>query len=294
MSIKVFKLKMPKERALNPNKELKSTLSKKLRLEELKYHTLTASKKVNVIHKDINSIISKRFSIIYFPQGCLMTTLLGLLFYRSLLGILLLTPLIYGYNNMQQKKACLEKKWRLNLEFRDALVALSAALEAGYSVEHAFDEAYKDLRQLYPENAQILKEFQYIINQINMNITVEKALINFSERSGVEDIFSFSEVFCTAKRTGGDLINIIKSTSNIINNKIEVKREIRVLIASKRLEANIMKSIPLVILIYLTVSSPGFLDPLYHNLMGNLLMTVFIGLYLVSLLIIDKIIAIEI
>lgn len=291
MSMKEIKLK----RILSSFKSSKSITSKKLKLEILKGQTLTSSKKVNIYNtKNINSAISKKFSLIYFIQGGLIASLFGLLFYRSLMGILLLTPLIYFYNNMKQKKVDQEKKWRLNLEFRDALLALSAALEAGYSVEHAFEEAYKDLRQLYPENAEILKEFQYIINQINMNITVEKALINFSERSGVEDIYSFSEVFYTAKRTGGDLISIIKSTSNIINNKIEINREIRILIASKRLEANIMKAIPLVILVYLTISSPGFLDPLYHNLMGNLLMTIFIGLYFASLLIIDKIVAIEV
>ena len=291
MSMKEIKLK----RILSSFKSSKSITSKKLKLEILKGQTLTSSKKVNIYNtKNINSAISKKFSLIYFIQGGVIASLFGLLFYRSLMGILLLTPLIYFYNNMKQKKVDQEKKWRLNLEFRDALLALSAALEAGYSVEHAFEEAYKDLRQLYPENAEILKEFQYIINQINMNITVEKALINFSERSGVEDIYSFSEVFYTAKRTGGDLISIIKSTSNIINNKIEINREIRILIASKRLEANIMKAIPLVILVYLTISSPGFLDPLYHNLMGNLLMTIFIGLYFTSLLIIDKIVAIEV
>ncbi|MFT4143243.1 MAG: type II secretion system F family protein [Mobilitalea sp.] len=238
--------------------------------------------------------ISKKFSIIYFLQGSLLITLLGLLFYRSLIGILILSPLIYLYNNNKLKKAEQEKKWKLNLEFKDALLALSAALEAGYSVEYAFIEAYKDLKQLYTENAEILKELNFINNQINMNITVEKALINFSERSGVEDINNFSEVFCTAKRTGGDLISIIKSTANIINDKIEVKREIRILITAKRLEANIMKVIPLGILIYLTVSSPGFLDPLYHNLKGVFLMTIFIGLYLVSLRIIDKIVTIEV
>ncbi|MDF2842852.1 MAG: putative rane protein [Herbinix sp.] len=295
MSLKEIKLKISKEGILSSFKNFKPITSKKLRLEELKGQTLTSSKKVNIYNtKNIDSAISKKFSFIYLLQGGLIASLFGLLFYRSLMGILLLTPIIYFHNNRKQKKVYQEKKWRLNLEFRDALLALSAALEAGYAVEHAFEEAYKDLRQLYPENEEILKEIQYIINQINMNITVEKALINFSERSGVEDIYSFSEVFCTAKRTGGDLISIIKSTSNIINNKIEVNREIRILIASKRLEANIMKAIPLVILIYLTVSSPGFLDPLYHNLKGNLLMTIFIGIYFASLLIIDKIVAIEV
>lgn len=127
-----------------------------------------------------------------------------------------------------------------------------------------------------------------------MSITVEKALSDFGERTGIEDIISFSDVFSTAKRTGGDLINVIKITSNIISDKIEVRREIITLITAKRLEANIMKFTPLFILIYLTVSSPGFLNPLYHNLLGIVAMTIFLAFYLCAFLIIDKIISIEV
>jgi tight adherence protein B len=187
-----------------------------------------------------------------------------------------------------------DRRWKLNLQFRDGILALSAALEAGYSAEHAFEEACKDLRLIYTEDSLIMREFSYMTNQIRMNITVEKALSEFGERTGIEDILSFSEVFSTAKRTGGDLINVINICSNIICDKIEVKREIITLITAKRLEANIMKVIPVLILVYLSVSSPGFLDPLYHNLLGIIAMTGFLLCYLGAYLLIDKIIAIEV
>jgi tight adherence protein B len=182
----------------------------------------------------------------------------------------------------------------LNLEFKDAILALSAALEAGYSAEHAFEEACKDISQIFNEKSMVIKEFSYIMNQVRMNISLEKALSDFAERTGVEDILSFSEVFSTAKRTGGDLMNVIKITSNIISSKIEVKREIITLITAKRLEANIMKVIPLLILVYLSITSPEFLNPLYHNLIGIIVMTCFLACYLGAFLFIDKIIAIEV
>lgn len=235
-----------------------------------------------------------RENVLYLLQGIVIIAVLGTLFYRSVLGMLFLSPMIYFYIKGKQKQQIKECKWRLNLEFKDGILALSAALEAGYSAEHAFEEATKDLHQIYPEDSMIIKEFRYIANQIHMNITVEKALNDFSERTGVEDILSFAEVFNTAKRTGGDLINVIKITSNIISDKIEVKREIITLITSKRLEANIMKLVPLIILIYLSVSSPGFLDSLYHNLFGIIIMTTFLLFYLGAYLIIEKIIEIEV
>jgi tight adherence protein B len=203
-------------------------------------------------------------------------------------------PFIYFYQKYQIKNQLKNRKWKLNLEFKDGIQAISAALEAGYCAENAFEEAYKDLGQIYTDDAMIQKELSYVVNQLRMNITVEKALIDFAERSGLEDIKSFADVFSTAKRSGGDLINIIKVTSSMIGDKIEVNREIITLISAKRLEANIMKVMPLFILVYLSISSPGFLDPLYHNLLGILVMSVFLLCYLSAFLVIDKIIRIEV
>ncbi|MDF2943157.1 MAG: putative rane protein [Herbinix sp.] len=237
---------------------------------------------------------TRKENIKYILQGTVVIIILGILFYQSFLGILFLSPLIFFYRRSRTKGIINDRKWKLNLQFRDGILSLSAALEAGYSAEHAFEEACMDLKLIYPENSLVLNEFRYMINQIHMNITVEKALSDFGERTGIEDILSFSEVFSTAKRTGGDLINVIKITSNIISDKIEVKREIITLIAAKRLEANIMKIIPIMILIYLSVSSPGFLNPLYHNLIGVITMTSFLLCYLGAYLLIDKIVAIEV
>ncbi|TAH73880.1 MAG: pilus assembly protein TadB [Anaerolineaceae bacterium] len=229
----------------------------------------------------------------YISEGFILVLALGSLFYKSMFGIIILSPLILLYYNKKKKELIQKRKWRLNLEFRDAINSLSAALSAGYSAEHAFVEAIKDLKRIYPEGAMIIKEFTYLVNRTQMNITVEKALHDFGERSHVEDIISFAEVFATAKRTGGDIIHIIKTTGGIISDKLEVKREIMTVIAAKKFEATIMKIVPAGILCYLTLSSPGFLKPLYHNLFGILVMTILLIVYLFTYRVIDNIITIE-
>lgn len=238
-----------------------------------------------------------RFSLIeksrYIFEGFTVTFILACLFYKSIFGLIILSPLILLYYNNKKKELIKKRKWQLNIQFRDGINSLSAALSAGFSAEHAFAEAIRDLKGIYPDGSMIIKEFSYLVNRIQMNITVEKALSDFGERSGIEDIISFAEVFATAKRTGGDIIEIIKATGDIISDKLEVKREIVTLIAAKKFEATIMKIIPAGILFYLSVSSPGFLDSLYHNLFGVLLMTFLLGIYLFTYRIIDKIITIE-
>lgn len=244
---------------------------------------------------DYNSYqFSIRERVKYLLQGSVISTILGSIFYKSLIGILILSPIIYIYFKKKRIQLIEERKWKLNQQFRDGILSISAALCAGYSAEHAFAEAYKDLMLIYPEDSLIMKELSYMINQIRMNITVEKVLLELGDRTCIDDIISFAEVFSTAKRTGGDLIKVIKTTSNTISDKIEVKREIVTLITAKRLEANIMKGIPIFIIAYLLYSSPGFLDPLYHNLIGIIAMTILLAGYLAAYLLIDKIVTIDV
>ncbi len=247
-----------------------------------------------MIHDYNKYQLSRMENIKYLLQGLAGAAIIGVLFYQSIFGILAAAPIIWFYRRSRINRLLRERKWKLNLEFKDGILALSAALEAGYSAENSFEQAARDLHRLYGEASLIVREFSYISNQIRMNITIERALHEFGERTGVEDILSFCEVFHTAKRTGGNLIHIIRNTSSVISDKIEIKREILTLITGKQLEANIMKLMPLLILIYLSFSSPGFLNPLYHNLFGMIIMTLFLAGYLGATLVIDRIVDIEV
>ena len=229
-----------------------------------------------------------------FLQGILFISALGYLFYHTVFAVLLLSPLVMVFRRKKREQRMEERKWKINQEFKDGIISLSAALSSGYTAENAFEEAWKDLKLLYKEDALIMREFSYIINQIRMNITVEKALNEFAERTGVEDILNFAEIFSTAKRSGGDLIKVIRSTANAISDKVEVKREIITMVTAKKYEADIMKIIPLGIIFYLQFFSPGFLDPLYHNILGRMVMSILLVAYLCAYYLADKIVAIEV
>jgi tight adherence protein B len=113
-----------------------------------------------------------------------------------------------------------------------------------------------------------------MIALIQNNTAVEEAVEQFANRSKIEDILCFSEVFHAAKRSGGDLVQIIRSTSKTIVEKIEVHREIETLVSAKKLETQIMKFMPFIILAYFLLCNPSFLLPLYDNTFGRCFMTV--------------------
>ena len=122
------------------------------------------------------------------------------------------------------------------------------------------------------------------------NIPLEKLLYNFGVESENKDILEFAIVFSVAKRTGGNLTEIISRTISVISRKIEVEKEIEVLVSAKRMEARIMNGVPFFIIFYIGLTSKGFFNPLYHNPFGIVLMTICMLVYLAAYLLSEKII----
>jgi tight adherence protein B len=196
---------------------------------------------------------------------------------------------------MKEKEIIKRRKNDLNLQFKDMLYSLSSSLSAGRSIETAFQSVLADLSILYGDNeASIIVEMECIINKIKLNETVESALIDFAERAHLEDIDNFVDVFQICKRTGGNIIEVLKNASNIINDKIEIKQEIDTLLAERRFEQKILNILPILMIILLSVSAGDYIAPVFNTVIGRLAMTLSVVLLLVAYLISKKIMDIRV
>lgn len=174
---------------------------------------------------------------------------------------------------------CKKKEQEFQKQFREMIQTVSSALATGYSVENAFYETQKELQVMYPPQARISKEMLMIVRKLRMNIPIEQVLEEFATQVPSEDVQSFVTVFVTAKKSGGDMIDIIRNTTNQIGDKIEVKREIDTVLSAKKYEFQIMSAVPYGIIGYMTLSFPEFMDQLYGNVLGIGVMTVCLLIY---------------
>lgn len=212
-------------------------------------------------------------------QSVLWCLGINYLFYQSPWTLLVMIPVPVFYMKWKKKQLIRERKKKLNYQFRDALTSMSVAVQAGYSVENAVSACARDLERMYEKGTDILEEFHYIESQQKVSVPVEELFLDLGERSGVEDIENFASVFYTAKRTGGDMNKVIQTVSRMLGDKIDVKREIEATLAAKKSEQMIMSLMPAGIILYLKLTSPGFLSVLYGNPFGICAMTVCLGIY---------------
>ncbi|WP_244324556.1 type II secretion system F family protein [Sporofaciens musculi] len=202
------------------------------------------------------------------------------LYYRSLWLTLLLLPLFIWHFRMMEEECVRKKEMEFQVQFKEAIQAVSAALNTGYSVENAFREAQKELKLIYPETARISKELLFIIRQLRIHVPMEQILEELGMRVQIEDVRNFVTVFAAAKKNGGNMIAIIQDTVRQIGDKIDVKREIDTILAAKRYEFRVMSAIPYAIIGYMSFSFPEFMDSLYGNIFGIGVMTVCLGIYM--------------
>ncbi len=179
----------------------------------------------------------------------------------------------------RKKELCRKQKWELNLAFKDALICMENGLAVGYSPESSVREAVKSLEQLYGREHEICREFRRMTKQMELGTSMETVFLEFGKRSGVEDIRQLADIFSTVKRTGGNLSQVLRQTGSVLQEKIELKRELHTVIAAKRMEFQMMCAVPYGILLYLKLCAPAMSRALYHNLFGILFMWCVLAAY---------------
>ena len=177
----------------------------------------------------------------------LISVSLGMLFYKSIVGILIIIPFV--------------------------IIFEMSSLKAGTSLERAILSARERLYSLYNNDSLIITEIISMESSLRMNIPVEDILYDFGKRSGIEDINQFAEVCKVSKRAGGNLIKVMDHTIKCIVDKNEMEREIQAFISGKKLESKFMTAILPAILLYMNISMADMMNSLYQGILGRLVMS---------------------
>ncbi|MCB6993155.1 type II secretion system F family protein [bacterium 210820-DFI.6.37] len=196
------------------------------------------------------------------------------LFYHSMIfsiaGGLLPFFFLGKYSSWKAEK----RRALLTIQFKDLLYSLSASIAAGFQLSGALKEGMESLRLLYDDDSPLIIELRYMVRNISENRESDiRLLLDFAKRSCCEDIDNFVQVYIICTATGGDIEKVLKSTIEILVDKINIEREIRTLTAQKKFEGTIISVMPVFIILFLNFFSPDYLKPLYVTIAGRFIMT---------------------
>jgi tight adherence protein B len=210
----------------------------------------------------------------YYLVACLGAAALGALFYHNLFAAAILACAALPCKKYYGAYLAARRRMELSVQFKDLLASLSSSFMTGRQMTEALSEAEKNLSIMYDDDAPIMNELRLINRRLTAGRESERdVLFDFAARSANEDIEGFVDVYFTCLTTGGDTIRAVRRASELIMDKLTVRNEIATLTSQKRFEARILAVLPPLILVFLQLSSPDYIAPLYGTPPGVLVMT---------------------
>ena len=221
-------------------------------------------------------------------MGMLGAMCMIMIFYRSMLIITMAG--IAGcciLPQMRKKYLVQKRQQQLSIEFKDALYSLVVSLRAGRSVEGAFEASLEDLDPIM--TPLIYQEWNELVKQLAVGFTIEEGLEDLGRRSGIEEIESFGRMIAICKRSEGDVARVMENTIQLLQERMEIQTELRLLLTKKKTEQKILNIMPFAVIGLLLMMSPDYLSPLYDSIQGQIIMTVCVALTIMSYLLSKKI-----
>lgn len=239
-------------------------------------------------------IIQKKFKI---PKKLILAIITGIIIniiLKSVIPVFILIILHFGYEKYLTLRE--ERLWKetILIQFRDFLNVISSSLKAGYSLPIAIEKSEDDLRRLHEvsRTQPMIKEIQIMKSQMNSGI--EAVLENFNQRVPIEEVGLFVSSVLIVERKGGNVNEIVSNVSDIIVDKIEIKRNIETITSGKKFEANLLTILPVVISVVLYLSSPTYYDPLTDTIFGQILLLISLVLIIINYFVSRRIVDIKV
>lgn len=219
-------------------------------------------------------IMTVQEKILYTLLAAVVLFGVGYVFYRSIIISALFAVLSVKYPKMRAEGIAAKRQRDLTLQFKDMLYSLSSAVGAGSSVENGLSIALEDMRKQYANpKTSIIRELELMVARVKLGQNVEEIFNDFAKRSHIEDVQTFANIFDIAKRTGGNMIRIIRQTTDVISEKIETKSEIETALSGRKMEQKVLTVMPILLILFMTYGSGGFMEPLFTTLVGRIVST---------------------
>ncbi|MFD1942440.1 type II secretion system F family protein [Paradevosia shaoguanensis] len=127
------------------------------------------------------------------------------------------------------------------------------------------------MRVVAKESKEPLKsEFQRVLDQQAVGKTMAEAIVTLYERVPVPEVNFFIVVITVQQQAGGNLSEALTNLSRVLRNRKKMKAKVKAMSSEAKASAGIIGSLPFVVAILVSLTSPTYLAPLVTSTIGML------------------------
>jgi len=194
----------------------------------------------------------------------------GFIFFHFLMGSTLAVAILVSVFFSLMIPHIIVNRWinkrhkKFLLLLPDALELMVRGLKAGLPVAESINVIKTEIGD------PVSSVFAEIAQSIKMGVNFEDALMSMAKKLQINE-FNFFVISITLQReTGGNLSEILENLATTVRARAMMKLKIKAMTSEARMSAYIVGALPFFVTGALLVMSPGYIDPLFNDLRGNI------------------------
>ena len=145
-----------------------------------------------------------------------------------------------------------------NAGLADTIALIGNALRSGSSFLQSIDLV---VRETEPP---ISTEFNRVIREVNLGLSLETALANMVRRVRSDDLELMTTAISIQHTVGGNLAEILDTIAHTIRERVRIKGEIRTLTAQQRMSGYVVGFLPIALIVVISIIAPNFVKPMFE------------------------------
>ena len=166
---------------------------------------------------------------------------------------------IVGFMGKQRMK-------KFSLGFADAVDILVRGIKTGLPVHDCF----KIIARESPE--PLAGEFQRLVEGMGVGMTLSQSLAKMYERMPTPELNFFAIVIAIQQKSGGNLAEALGNLTTVLRARRLMSEKIKALSSEAIASAGIIASLPPVVMILVTLSSPSYMLLMFTDMRGQVML----------------------
>ncbi|MET3809514.1 type II secretion system F family protein [Arthrobacter sp. UYEF3] len=159
-----------------------------------------------------------------------------------------------------------KRRAKFDEQLGDTLQLLSGGLRAGHSILRAIDAAGAE------SQSPTAEEMRRVITETSLGRDLLASLTDTAERMRNEDFVWVAQAIQINREVGGNLAEVMDQVNETIRERSEIKGHIKSLAAEGKFSAYILMAMPVGIVVMLMLVNPGYMNVMFTNPLGWMMM----------------------
>ncbi|WP_312685363.1 type II secretion system F family protein [Brevundimonas nasdae] len=174
---------------------------------------------------------------------------------------------------------------KFSLEFPNAVDVIVRGIKSGLPVH----ECFKIIARESP--APLGPEFQRLVEGLGVGMTLEQSLERMYGRIPTSELRFFAIVIAIQQKTGGNLAEALGNLSSVLRARRMMGEKIKALSSEAIASAGIIGSLPPVVMLLVSITTPSYMGLLFTDPRGNFVLLIAVMLMSLGIFVMKRMIS---